>query len=255
MQDAFSKFCMAAAIPDQLTSTIADAFVKRYISIFGSPKYILTDRGANFMSSLMKDVSKRFRIKNCNSTAYHHETVGSLERSHAVLAEYLKQYTNKNKGDWDEFLELSMFSFNTSVHTGTRYTPYEWVFGTEARVPSERPLAQHEQLPTYQGTLKDLITKLTSIRKLAHDNLVESKIKSKEYYDKTANPIHLKVGDPVFLHKGPKPHKLDDRRTGIHEVVEILPNENVRITTKDGTQVVHANRLKPFKGEKSTEQI
>ena len=93
---------MAAPLPNQLTSTIADAFIKRYISIFGSPKYILTGRGSNFMSSLMKDVSKRFKMKNCISTAYHHETVGSLERSHAVLAEYLKQYTDKNKGDWDE---------------------------------------------------------------------------------------------------------------------------------------------------------
>ena len=246
MQDVFSKFSMAAPLPNQLTATIADAFVKRYVSIFGSPKYILTDRGANFMSTLMRDVSKRFRIQNCNFTAYHHQTVGSLERSHVLLAEYIKQYTNKNKGDWDDYLELAMFSFNTSVHSGTNYTPYELVFGSEARLPSQRPLAQHEQLPTYQDYLKNLIIRLTQIRKFAHDNLVESKIKSKNHYDKNARPIDLKVGDSVFLELGPKPHKFDDRRIGKCKVLEILPNENVRIQCDKNTQVVHANRLSLF---------
>ena len=119
------------------------------------------------------------KIKNCNSTAYHHETIGSLERSHVVLAEYLKQFTTKNKKDWDEYLDLSMFSFNTCIHSGTKFTAFKLVFGHEARLPSQRALALHEQLPTYQGYLKDLVTRLTQIRKLAHDNLVESKIKSK----------------------------------------------------------------------------
>ena len=77
------------------------------------------------MSSLMKDVAKRFRIKRYNSTSYHHETIGSLERSHVVLAEFLKQYVDKNKDDWDEFLELSMFSYNTLIYSGTKYSPYE----------------------------------------------------------------------------------------------------------------------------------
>ena len=97
--------------------------------------------------------------------------------------------------------------------------------------------------------MKDLITKLTKIRIFAHDNLVKAKIKSKEYYDKTARPIELKIGDFVFLENDPKPHKFEDRFTGIHKVIEILPNENIRITYKKGTEIIHANRLRLFKGD------
>ena len=188
--------------------------------------------------------TKRFKINGYNSTSYHHETVGSLERSHA---EYLKQYIDKNRDDWDEFLELSMFSYNTSIHSGTKYSPYELVFGTDARLPSQRPLTDHEQLPTYEGYLKELILRLTQIRKLAHDNLVENKEKSKEHYDKTSNHVIFNVGDLVFLQKGPKPHKFGDRYTGPHKILEILPSENVRIDYKNSSIIVHANRLKLFK--------
>ena len=88
----------------------------------------------------------------------------TLERSHAVLAEFLKQYVNKNKTDWNEYLELSMFSYNTSVHSGTQYTPYELIFGRDARLPLAKPLTEHEQLPTYQGYLQELVSRLTQIK-------------------------------------------------------------------------------------------
>jgi len=45
-----------------------------------------------------------------------------------VLIEYLKQYVNKFT-EWDELLEYATFSYNTSIHESTGYTPYELMFG------------------------------------------------------------------------------------------------------------------------------
>ena len=88
-------------------------------------------------------MSKRFRIKQFRTTAFHPQSNGSLERSHHVLGEYLKQFFAKNP-EWDDWLELAMFSYNTSVHEGTKCTPYELVFGKLAREPSSDPLSQNK---------------------------------------------------------------------------------------------------------------
>ena len=47
-----------------------------------------------------------------------------IKRSHHVLGEYLKQFVAKNS-EWDDWLELAMFSYNTSVHEATRFSLYE----------------------------------------------------------------------------------------------------------------------------------
>ena len=92
-------------------------------------------------------MAKSFRIKQFRTTALHTQSNGSLERSHHVLGEYLKRYVAKNL-EWDDWLELAMFSYNTSVHEGTKCTPYELVFGKLAREPFGKPLSQQEKLQT-----------------------------------------------------------------------------------------------------------
>ena len=96
IQDNFTKYSLAIPLPNHQASTIADAFVKKIICIYGSPKAVLTDEGTDFLSKLMIKMAKRFRIRQCKTTAYHPQSNGSLERSHHVLKEYLKQFIEKN---------------------------------------------------------------------------------------------------------------------------------------------------------------
>ena len=70
--------------------------MKKFICIFGSPKGVLTDQGRDFLSNLLKRLAKGFRIKQFRTTAFHPQSNGSLERSHHVLGEYLKQFVAKN---------------------------------------------------------------------------------------------------------------------------------------------------------------
>ena len=87
---------MAIPLPNHQASTIADAFVKKFICIFGSPKGVLTDQGRDFFSNLLKRLAKRFRIKQYRTTALHPQSNGSLERSNHVAGEYHKQFVAKN---------------------------------------------------------------------------------------------------------------------------------------------------------------
>ena len=215
MQDQLSKFYLAAPLKNTLATTIADAFIKKFICIFGAPRIVLTDQGRHFLSRLMERVSKRFKIKKIRTTAFHPQSNGSLELSHHVLGEYLKQYTSTD-ANWDEWLDLAMLNYNTYVSESTRHTPYEIVFDKLARLPSGDPLRELDLLSIYSGYLIELVTRLNRIRTLVYDNLVEAKNKSKKYCDKHINPRNFRIGDYVYLLKGPKPNKFGDHYSGSH---------------------------------------
>ena len=85
IQDLLTKYLLA--IPLQRTSAIddTDAFTKQFMSQFGAPKGLLTDLGTKFTSSLMKSSSRKFRIREYRTTAYHPQTNCSIERSHHML--------------------------------------------------------------------------------------------------------------------------------------------------------------------------
>lgn len=243
IQDLLTKYSFAIPLTSATAAETADALIFHWICKFGAPKIILTDQGNNFVSSLMIQVAKRFKISQFKSTAFHLQTNGSIERSHHVLTEYLKQFVSKTS--WDKWLELAMFSYNTSIHEGTKSTPHELVIGTLARLPSENPptLTTDE---TYNDYLEGLQLKLKEVQKIARENLIGAKVRSKTYYDKKIKPHTFAIGDLVYLLKEPQKGKLDNQYTGPHKVVNVYPNENIRISIKDKnvTRVVHANKLK-----------
>ncbi|KMQ82224.1 enzymatic polyprotein endonuclease reverse, partial [Lasius niger] len=107
-QDSLTKFSKAIPIPNQEANTISKEFVTKIVLEHGIPEKILTDQESN----------------------------GALERSHRTLAEYLRHYINADQTDWDEWIPFAMFTYNTTPHTATGYTPFELVYGHQAEIPT-----------------------------------------------------------------------------------------------------------------------
>lgn len=195
MQDNLTKYCIAVPIPNIRATTIADAFARHFIAVFGTPRAILTDRGSSFIGRLMTKLAEIFKIKTITTSGYRPQTNGSLERSHLVLTEYLKHYM-KTYDDWGLLIPFAMFSYNTSMHEATQFTPHELIFGKPARIPTSYPPARN--LATYGTYIAELATRLNEIRKLTRTNLHQAKIRSKQYYDRTVHPENFKIGDFVY---------------------------------------------------------
>jgi len=90
-----TKFSLAIPLKSFTAISVANAFLEHFIYSFGTLKAILTDRGSNFMSNLIKRFTKKFRIKQFKTTAFYPQANGALERSHLVLVEFLKQFVNR----------------------------------------------------------------------------------------------------------------------------------------------------------------
>ena len=100
VQCVFSKYSDAYPLQNIDSVTTARVLAEQFIARYGCPQVIHTDQGSNFMSQVFKTFCRIFKIKKIQSTAYHPQSLGSLERSHQTLIEYLRQFQNKQ--DWDE---------------------------------------------------------------------------------------------------------------------------------------------------------
>jgi len=138
-----------------------------------------------------------------------------------------------------------MFSYNTSVHESTGYSPHELVFGKTARVPTSEIPPEDLSNKSYTEYITALYNKLSDVQNAARDNLKRAKEKSKIYYDRRINPHSFKVNDDVYLLKEPT-HKLGDQYTGPHKILEIIGNHNVKLRISDkSSKIVHMDKLRP----------
>lgn len=242
IQDLLTKYLVLIPLANTTSIDVAEAMRKNLISYFGAPRCILTDQGKNFTSTLMKILARKYKIKQVRTTAFYPQSNGSVERSHHVVTEYLKQIV-EDKDEWDDYLDMAMLCYNTSTHEGTRFTPCELVLGKPARTPSADPPLDDDLSPTYLDYYIQLIGRINRVTELAKQNLTNAKLRSKLYYDRRINPQELLIGESVYLLKEPT-SKLGDQYTGPHIVLEILNNNNIKIQIGNKTKVVNLNKVR-----------
>jgi transposase InsO family protein len=82
----------AKAIPLKATSAAdcAEAFIDGWVSRFGVPATLTSDRGVQFTSSFWAAVTGRLGVRHNTTTAFHPQSNGMVERFHRHLKEALK---------------------------------------------------------------------------------------------------------------------------------------------------------------------
>ena len=173
------------------------------------------------------------------------------------MKQYLRHYISVNQTNWDVWLPTAIFSYNTTVHSSTKFTPYELVYGRKPEIPSALT-APVEFRYTYDDYVEELKLKLREAHECARKNLIESKEINKYYFDKKTEDVDYKVGDFVYLQnnqsKTRRCKKLSPGFTGPYEVVALNPPVNISLkiknkrSKKDEIVLVHVNRVKPAHG-------
>ncbi|UYV74164.1 hypothetical protein LAZ67_11002275 [Cordylochernes scorpioides] len=80
-----TRFATTKAIPDAGAMEIAKFIVEEIILRHGAPQQIITDRGTNFMSQIIKEINNLSGISHLKTTAYHPQTNGLTERLNKTL--------------------------------------------------------------------------------------------------------------------------------------------------------------------------
>ena len=125
----FSKHALAYVTPNQTAQTITKFLYGGYISISGAPARLLSDRGASFTSSIIEELCKILGIQQLQTTPYHPETNGRVERLHQTIMCMIGKLGEDKKANWPSHLAEIAHTYNATQSTVTGYSPLYLMFG------------------------------------------------------------------------------------------------------------------------------
>ena len=204
--DCFTRYAVAIALPDQSASVIISAILENFITVYGTPRTILTDQGRNFESLKFLEFCKLFRIHKIRTTFYRPQSNGVCERFNQTLKSGQSKVLHESQfPSWDLYLNFVFFSYNTSIHSSTKFSQFYLTFANEVRLPPDlifgSPSFQLQNDATPQrGPLLTLL-KSFHIHSCAFDSVREN-LQSfhqleKDYYDLGAVERIFTPGDIV----------------------------------------------------------
>nr|VZI39845.1 unnamed protein product [Spirometra erinaceieuropaei] len=133
--DRFTRWPIATPIPNITADSVAHAFLEHWISNYGVPSTITTDRGQQFESRLFNSLTNLLGCSRIRTTAYHPSSNGLVERFHRQLKASLRAHDNPSH--WSEHLPLVMLGIRTALKPDLECSAAELVYGTTLRIPGD----------------------------------------------------------------------------------------------------------------------
>ena len=110
----------------------ASSMFHRWISRFGIPAVITSDRGAQFTSSLWSTICSLLKIKQMTTTAFHPQSNDMVERFHRQFKNSL--LARLASSNWFEHLPWVLLGLRTSLREDSAS---EAVYGSELTLPGQ----------------------------------------------------------------------------------------------------------------------
>ncbi|XP_052459431.1 retrovirus-related Pol polyprotein from transposon 412 [Carassius gibelio] len=222
--------------------------------IYGFPKRVHSDQGANFESKLIKELLNMAGIKKSHTTPYHPMGNGITERFNRTLGSMIRTLPPKSKSKWPQSLRMLTFCYNCTVHETTGFAPFYLMFGRIPRLPID-VMFQHalkdDHVITHSEFVSHLKRDLSEAAEVAQRHSSAEQARHAKLYDRKVKGSPLIVGDRVLLaNRGERgKRKVADKWESIpYEVLSVRSAINVyrvkdTVTGKEKT--VHRNLLLP----------
>ena len=140
--------------------------------------------------------------KKVNTSGYHPQTDGLVEKFNSTLVNMLSKVVQKHARDWDRHLAYLLFAYRSTLQSSTKESPFFLLYGRDPRQPTATCLS-HERTP-YMVDIDDYRTQLTcglsECWKIAAEQVKTAQLHQKKYYDRKSKQKEISVGDRVMIH-------------------------------------------------------
>ena len=109
---------------DQTSETIARLLIDNVVCRHGVPTQLLSDRGPNLLSDLIHDVCELLGMKKINTTSYHPQTDGLVEKMNQTLCSMLAKHAHTFGPDWDLHLQQLLFAYRVKPQDSPGEAPF-----------------------------------------------------------------------------------------------------------------------------------
>ena len=133
--DRFTRWPEAIPLKDISAESVAQAFISAWITCYGVPTTITTDRGRQFESHLFQELSRILGIKRTRMASYHPTSNGMIERFHRQLKAALHTYPDQQR--WSEYVPIVLLGCRTAIKEDLGYFPAEPVYAVPLLLPGQ----------------------------------------------------------------------------------------------------------------------
>jgi transposase InsO family protein len=133
--DRTTRWLEATPLRTMDARTCADALVASWVSRYGVPSQITTDRGRQFTSEIWAVLCARLGISHITTMAYHPQANGMVERAHRQLKDALR--AQLVGGDWPLHLPWVLFGLRAAPREDSAISSEELVLGAPLTLPGE----------------------------------------------------------------------------------------------------------------------
>ena len=153
MIDLATRYSVCVVIHNKKKETIINAIMSRWISIFGSPRQVLSDNGGEFNNEDFRSMAESFNIRVTTTAAESPWSNGCNERYNGIISDMVKKVLNETKCSLEIALAWAVSAKN-SLENHNGYSPNQLVFGKNPNYPS----VLYDNLPALENvTTNDLI--------------------------------------------------------------------------------------------------
>jgi hypothetical protein len=217
------------------TFSVANALEMAWIMRYPWPTQVIMDRGREFMGEVKRMLHEDYGITRKPITTRNPQANAMVERAHGTLhnmirSKQIRDVDDPVDGEWDGILSAIGFAMRATVHTTTRATPSQLVFGRDAML--------NVGFEADWQYIKDRKQKL--IRQ------------NNERENRKRVPHEYKVGDKVLVHQDPQRKHGSDRYKGPYTISQVYDNGTVKLLqgTNNGgvvTQTWNIRELSPIR--------
>nr|AAI39611.1 Zgc:162621 protein [Danio rerio] len=250
--DYFSKWVELFPMRHATAQTIATILRQEMLTRWGVPDFILSDRGAQFVSSLFTELCGKWNITPKLTTAYHPQT-NMTERVNRTLKSMIAGFVEDNHKTWDTYLPELRFALNSAIQESIGMTPAELHLGRKIHSPMDKLLHRRDLSPTKPAY--DMVHKITQLQRQAKENYTKAQKRQLRSYDKNRRDVFFRERERVWVRNFPissaQHHfsaKLAPKWKGPYRIIQQLGPVNYQVSLEDtGEDVrnVHVCNLKP----------
>ena len=160
--DRFTRWVEVVPLCDIRAETVARAFLSGWVSRFGVPSQVTTDRGSQFESGLWRRLSHMLGCGRLRTTSYHPQSNGLVERFHRQLKTSLRAADATAR--WTDLLPLILLGVRAALKEDLGCSAAELVYGQPLRLPGELVTSDaavaHLDPASYVDQLRTLMRRL-----------------------------------------------------------------------------------------------
>ena len=161
--DRFTRWPVAVPLASTDAASCARALIRDWISTFGLPATITSDRGPQFVSAVWSCVCRSLGISQSITTSYHPQSNGLVERLHRHVKASLT--ARSGSSDWVDQLPWILLGIRTSYRRDLRCAPIDLTLGAPVSLPGDLwPRPQPPETPArLASALNDKFSSLLPI--------------------------------------------------------------------------------------------